>query len=94
MLHITYHFEFSDIIERILDRHEVRDFVRCPGTEGKDRDGKHFGNQVYPGNVAMVQAQVSEDRLEALLSDLREFRDGKEVHKHLQAVVLPIEKRL
>jgi hypothetical protein len=62
--------------------------------EGKDREGKHYGSQVFPGSVAVVQAQVGEDRLGAVLSDLEAFRDSKEVHKHLEALVLPIEKRL
>jgi hypothetical protein len=93
-LHITYHFEYSENVEAILDRHGISDFVRIPMVEGKDRDGKHYGNQVYPGNSSVVQAQVPEEALEDLLADLKEFKEEKESHYHLQALVLPVERRL
>ena len=93
-LHITFHFEYSEDIEAILDKHDISDFVRVPMVEAKDRDGKHYGNQVYPGNSSIVQAQVPEETVEALLSDLDAFRRAKDSHRHLQALVLPVERRL
>jgi hypothetical protein len=94
LLQISFHFEYTDAIEDILDRNAIRDFVRYPQVEGADRDGKHFGSQVYPGSVAVVQAQVPPDRLGPLLEELRSFRDEKKAHAHLEALVLPIEQRL
>jgi len=94
LVHITYHFEFSDLIEKILDRNGIQNFVRSPMVEGKDSEGKHFGTQVFPGNTAMVQAQVQDDKVPRLLKELERFRSLKPSHQHLQAVVLPIEQRL
>ncbi len=93
-VHITFHFEYSDTIEEILDRHGIENFVRYPMREGKDRDGKHFGTQVYPGATSVVHAQVADDKVDALLADLKAFRDEKQSHRHIEAVVLPIEQRL
>lgn len=93
-MHITFHFEYSDKIEQILDRHEIENFVRYPMLEGKDSEGKHYGTQVFPGSTTVVQAQVPEDRLEDLMGDLNAFRKEKTSQKHLEAVVLPIERRL
>jgi hypothetical protein len=62
--------------------------------EGRDRDGKHYGSQVYPGSVVVVQAQVPAVRVDALLDDLRRFRDAKPAHAHLCALVLPVERCL
>ncbi len=93
-MHITFHFEYSDEIEKILDRNEIQNFVRYPMREGKDRDGKHYGTQVYPGSTTVIQAQVPEDRIEDVMGDLRDFRDKKASHSHLEAIVLPIEMRL
>jgi len=93
-LHITFHFEYSEDIEAILDKHGILDFIRIPMVEAKDRDGKHYGNQVYPGNSSIVQAQVPEEALEDLLADLKIFKEEKESHRHLQALVLPVERRL
>lgn len=93
-VHITYHFEYAEQIEAILDEHEIEDYTRYGMMEGKDQKGKHFGTQVYPGNVSVVQAQVPEDRLDDLMTDLKTFKESKPAHEHLEALVLPIERRL
>jgi hypothetical protein len=93
-LHLSFHFEFSDAIEQILERHEIRDFVRYPLIHGKDRDGKHDGSKVFPGNITVVQAQIPDDGLDPVLLDLGNFKKEKAAHRHLQALVLPVEKRL
>lgn len=93
-LHLTYHFEYAPRIEEILDEHDPPHYVRYSMMQGKDSDGKHFGDQVHPGNVSIVQAQVPDEDLDALLADLKEFRDEKKAHEHLEAVVLPVERRL
>jgi len=93
-VHITFHFEYGDVIEQILDRHEIENYVRHYMCEGKDCDGKHYGTQVYPGSSTVVQAQVPDEKLGDLLSDLKGFKDEKQAHRHLEAVVLPVEKRL
>src|SRR6056297_3469703 len=93
-MHITVHFEYADAIEAILDDHEIRDFARYSMREGKDRDGKHYGSQVFPGNTTIYQAQVPEEKVDPVLADLKGFREAKQSHQHLEAVVLPIERRL
>jgi hypothetical protein len=93
-MHITFHFEYGDEIEKILDRNQIENFVRYTMCEGRDRDGKHYGTQVYPGSTTVVQAQVPDEKLEQMLGDLRDFRDQKTAHSHLEAVVLPIERLL
>jgi hypothetical protein len=94
LLHLTFHFEYTDIIEAILDRHEIAEYARYSMVAGKDCEGKHFGTQVFPGNVAVVQAQIAEGKIEALFTDLQKFREEKAAHRHLQALILPIERRL
>ena len=94
LLHLTFHFEYGDIITAILDCHDINDYVRHSMVEGKDCDGKHFGTQVFPGSVTAIQAQVPEEKVDALLEDLKTFREQKDAHRHLQAVVLPLERCL
>ena len=94
LLHLTFHFEYADAIERIFDRHEVRDATRYPMVEGRDRDGKHYGSQVYPGNFTVVHAQLPEEKIDAMFEELRAFRDEKRAHHHLEALILPVERRL
>jgi len=61
---------------------------------GRDRDGKHFGSKIYPGSSSVVQAQVPDDKVDGLLDDLARFREAEVSHRHLTALVLPLEKRL
>ncbi len=93
-VHITFRFEFSQAVEKILDLHQVQDYVRYPMMEGKGLDGKHCGTQVCPGNMTIVQAQVQEENLKPLLTDLQEFKQARSSHQHLQALVLPVLQRL
>jgi hypothetical protein len=93
-LHLTYHFEYAEAIEDIMDQHDIENFTRYSMMEGRDSEGKHFGTQVYPGNVSVVQAQVPEKILDELMKSLRDFRDARDSHEHLEAVVLPIDRRL
>ncbi len=94
LLQIIFRFEFSDAIETILDNHDITNFTRYSRTEGKDIDGKHYNTQVYPGSVTIVQAQVKDAQVDALLEELGKWRDASGAHKHLQALVLPVEKFL
>jgi hypothetical protein len=91
LVQITFRFEFSDDIEEILDNHGIADFVRTPFVDSRDRDGKHFGTKIFPGSGTLVQALVEEDAVVPLLEDLRGFREKRESHRHLRALVLPVE---
>jgi hypothetical protein len=91
LLHLTYHFEFSDRIEKILDSHEIENYARYPFVEAKDRDGRHYGTKVFPGHSSVIQAQVPDDSVQSLLAELNKFKKAAESHRHITAVVLPIE---
>jgi hypothetical protein len=91
---ISVHFEYGDAMEKLLDRLEIAHYVRYPMMEGRDRDGKHFGTQVFPGNFTIVQALVPAGSVDRLFEALRRFREQKPAHQHLEAIVLPIERRL
>ena len=94
LLHLTFHFEYADAVEQILDRSGIIDFARYSMIEGKDCDGKHFGTQVHPGSVTVIHAQVPQETIESLFAELRAFREEKQAHRHLQAIILPVERRL
>jgi hypothetical protein len=91
---ISFHFEYTDVIEAILDRLAISDYIRLPMVEGKDKDGKHFGTQVFPGNSSVVLAQVPEEDVDSLFGQLSHFRAAKPAHQHVQALMVPIERRL
>lgn len=94
LLHVTFRFEFADAVTRIFDDREVSDYVRHPRTEGRDREGRHFGSQVFPGNMACIQALVSDDAVKGLLEDLKAFKEAKTPHQHLRAAVMEVGQEL
>jgi len=73
LLHLTYHFEFSDQIEKILDAHDIRNYVRYARVAGKDRDGRHDGTKVFPGHSSVVQAQEQFSHRAHCNVDLKSF---------------------
>jgi hypothetical protein len=91
-LHLTFHFEFADAIERILEKNAIRNFVRHAMVAGKDIDGRHDGTKVFPGHVTVVQARVPEEKLDAVLEDLETFKKDKKAHGHLEAMIIPVER--
>ncbi len=93
-LHITYHFEYTPQIEEILEENDLTHYVRYSMIEGKDDEGRHFGTQVHPGNVSVVQARVPDEKLDPLTESLETFKNEKKTHQHLEVLVLPVEKRL
>lgn len=94
LVHIFHRFEFKEAVEAILDRHGIESFVRLPMAEGRDKDGKHHGSQVFPGNMSLVQAMVAEERVEDLLEDLRRFKQSRPAHGHLRVAVVTVERWL
>jgi len=94
LVHMTFHFEFAETVENILDRHNISAFARYPMIEGKDADGKHYGNKIFPGSITVVQAVVADEAVEDLMDALGAFRAEKPAHAYLEAIVLPVEKRL
>jgi hypothetical protein len=92
LVHITYRFEFTAAVESILDRNGIADFVRSPMIDSRDRDGKHFGSKIFPGNGAVVQAIVDDERVGPLLEELNGFREQKDSHLHLRVLVLAVDR--
>jgi hypothetical protein len=68
--------------------------VLFPSVRGKDSEGKHYGSQVFPGSVSVVEAQVKDEDLDGLFEALETFRRERQAHRHLEAVVLNITRRL
>jgi len=94
LLQVILYFEYAEEVESILDRNQVVNYVRHSMIEGKDKYGKRRGTQVFPGRFSVIHAQVEEEQLASIFSDLSEFKKLKKAHEHLQALVLPIEKIL
>ena len=94
LLHVTYHFEFSDRIEIILDEHDIQNYVRYTPVAAKDCDGRHYGSKVFPGHNSVVQAQVPDAAAESLFEKLKEFKEAAEAHHHLNAVMLAVDDYL
>ncbi len=89
---VSVHFEYTDVIEEIIERHDVQHYLVYPRIEGRDSEGFHEGSQVHPGNLAALHVRVDDDAVDALLDDLQAFRVEKKAHNHLEAVVVNVER--
>lgn len=94
LVQITFHFEFWEKIEAILDEGHIDHFIRFPAVQGKDAEGKHYGSQIFPGSISVVQALVEDENVNTLLESLKNFREERQAHRHIEAVVLNIARKL
>ncbi len=93
-VHITFRFEYTDRIDKILDENGIIDYVTYPMVQGGGQDGKHMGSKVYPGNFTVVQALVDDEKTGPLFDDLEAFRTEKSSRQHLRAVIMHVEAAL
>lgn len=89
---VSVHFEYAEVIEAIVDRHEPAHYFVYPRIEGRDSEGFHEGSQVHPGNLSALHVRLDDAAVDALLDDLQAFRLEKKAHHHLEASVLPVER--
>lgn len=91
LVQITFQVQYTDQIGEILRAIEPARWVTHSRVAGRDSDGRHEGSQAFPGSLALAQAVLPNDAVTGLLEALRTFREEKRAHRHLQAVVLPVE---
>ena len=89
---VSVHFEYTDVIEEIIERHPVPHYFVHPRIEGRDSEGFHEGSQVHPGNLAALELRMADEDVDALLDDLQAFRVRKKAHHHLEAMVLEVQR--
>ncbi|MGD2113871.1 MAG: TolC family protein, partial [Acidobacteriota bacterium] len=94
LVHVSVQVQYTDPVEAILAGQGLRVWARYGRIAGRDCDGRHEGSQAFPGNLTVIQAQVPDARVDAVLDALQEFRRAKRAHRHLEALVLPIERKI
>ena len=94
LVQISFHFEYADRIEALLEQHEVPHFIRYPRVQGLDADGRQYGSKIFPGHMMVIQARFEDDQVESVLESLEEFRSDKPSHAHLEAMVIPVDQWL
>lgn len=94
LVHVSFQVQYTDLVEEVLARQGLRAWARYGRVAGRDCDGRHEGSQAFPGNLTVIQAQVPDARVDAVLDALEEFRGAKRSHRHLEALVLPVERKI
>ncbi|MDZ7826992.1 MAG: hypothetical protein U5R48_14455 [Gammaproteobacteria bacterium] len=74
----SVHFEYTDVIEQIIDRHPVPHYLVHPRIEGRDSEGFHEGSQVHPGNLAALHLRMADEDVDALLDGPASVPGGEE----------------
>ncbi len=93
-IQIHVHVEYTAAMQAILERHGVLDIACYPQMQGRDREGRRHGTRVFPGNLAILQALVADEKLDRVFADLEHFRGQGRAHAHLQAFMTPVERVL
>jgi hypothetical protein len=94
LLHLTVHVQYTERVEAVLADCGLSRWARYQRVGGRDSEGRHEGSQAFPGRLTVIQAQLEDDQVEAALDALETFRTSKRAHRHLEALVLPVERRI
>ncbi|MDX1631340.1 MAG: hypothetical protein R3234_05745 [Thermoanaerobaculia bacterium] len=94
LLHLTFQVQYTEPVEEILGEQGLEAWARTGRIAGRDGDGRHEGSQAFPGSLTVIQAQVPDGRVDQVLTALEEFRREKRAHHHLEALVLPVERKI
>jgi hypothetical protein len=94
LVHITFQEQYTEAVEGILGHLEVASWVRHRRVDGRDLDGRHEGSQAFPGAVTVIEVRMRDEVVGELLERLEAYRTAKRVHRHLEALVLPVERMI
>ncbi len=94
LLHLSVHVQYTERLEALLRENGLRVWTCYQRVAGRDSDGRHEGSQAFPGRLTVIQAQLEDDLVDPVLEALEEFRQSKRAHRHLEALVLPVERRV
>jgi nitrogen regulatory protein PII len=72
---LSYNQALTDRINKMLDDHGVRGFIRWALTEGRGSfNGEpHYGTHAWPSMNTSILAIVEDDKIEPLLNAVREI---------------------
>jgi uncharacterized protein YaaQ len=93
MLMIIVDDRFNDVVEEVLDDHQVKGFTEIPMVYGEGGSGKKLGSRLHPGASSLVFTVVPDDQVDSLVAALKnacspDRECGPEVH----IAVLGVEK--
>ena len=91
LLLVIYSGADPRLVPALLDRHQAGGWTQLPPAHGAGRTGRREGTRAWPGDAALFFSVVPADRLEELLTVLREEAARLTAGERLHAAVLPLE---
>ncbi|MDY6842774.1 MAG: hypothetical protein SVW57_01595 [Thermodesulfobacteriota bacterium] len=90
---ISFHSQYAERIEGILENVGVKEFIEVPKAVGGDITGKYFDTQVWPGYYSAIFIfALNDDAADEVFNKLKEFKEAREAHKHINIVRFCVEK--
>lgn len=92
LLRIIVQMQYLETIESIIEDNGARFYISHRVLRGRDSEGKHEDNRVYPGAMALVEAELQDEAVEDVADALEHWRTEREVHGHLRMTLHPMQE--
>lgn len=91
LLLITHSGSDSRLVPSLLDEHQAGGYTEFARALGAGRTGRFEGTRAWPGNARVYFSIVPSERVEPLLSAVRDAAGALPVGERLHVAVLPTE---
>ena len=81
--------EVQALVQLLDDHPEVSGFTELQNLQGSGSSGRHLGTRAYPGTVSMIFTVGSEDAMNTLAADLRDFAERCRRGQGLRVFAMP-----
>jgi len=78
-------------VPALLDRHHAGGWTQLPQAHGAGSTGRREGTRAWPGNASLFFSVMPAERLEGLLTALRDAAAALGGGERLHAAVMPLE---
>ncbi len=91
LLVICPDFRQSDI-RSLIASHDVHAYSELRDVTGEGATGKRMGTRIWPEKSILIFTVISDDKKDALLSEMKRFATQLYPGEGLRAFVLPVEE--
>lgn len=91
LLLIVYSGSRSNLVQDLLEEHEVGGYTEMEHAHGIGSTGRRAGTRAWPGESEVLFSAVPDERVDELLTALRAESDALEGDERLHVAVMPVE---
>lgn len=83
--------ECLQVVQDLIERHEIHAYSEIPNVLGAGRGGRKLGTRAFPGTSAMLLVITEKGGADALISAIKQFAKETKCSSGIRAFAVPAE---